>query len=59
MICGSPATVVEAITEIDRIGVGGLLMVFRIGPMPAEVAQASIRLFMEKVAPEFHRAGAA
>lgn len=56
MICGSPDTVAEAIAEIDRIGVGGLLMVFRIGPMPAEVAAASIRLFMQKVAPQFRTA---
>ncbi len=53
MICGSPATVAEAIAAIDDIGVGGLLMVFRIGPMPYEVAENSIRLFMQKVAPQF------
>lgn len=59
MICGSPATVAEEIARIDEIGVGGLLMVFRIGPMPYEVAANSIRLFMEKVAPEFKRTGQA
>jgi len=59
ILCGSPATVCEAIAEIDRIGVGGLILVFRLGPMPAEVAESSIRLFMQKVAPEFRRAGAA
>jgi len=51
MLCGSPATVAEALAEIDKIGVGGLILVFRIGPMPYEVAANSIRLFMEKVAP--------
>jgi len=30
-----------------------LILVFRIGPMPHEVAANSIRLFMEKVAPNF------
>ena len=59
MICGSPATVAEAIAKVDEIGVGGLLMVFRIGPMPYEVAENSIRLFMSKVAPEFRGAVAA
>jgi alkanesulfonate monooxygenase SsuD/methylene tetrahydromethanopterin reductase-like flavin-dependent oxidoreductase (luciferase family) len=59
ILCGSPATVSEAIAEIDRIGVGGLILVFRIGPMPIEVAEASIRLFMKKVAPEFHKTRAA
>jgi alkanesulfonate monooxygenase SsuD/methylene tetrahydromethanopterin reductase-like flavin-dependent oxidoreductase (luciferase family) len=53
LLCGSPATVAEAIAEIDRIGVGGLILVFRIGPMPYEVAEQSIRLFMEKIAPQF------
>ncbi len=53
LLCGSPATVAEAIAEIDRIGAGGLILVFRIGPMPAEVAESSIRLFMQKVAPAF------
>jgi hypothetical protein len=33
--------------------VGGLILVFRIGPMPYEVAEQSIRLFMEKIAPQF------
>ncbi|MFN8634917.1 MAG: LLM class flavin-dependent oxidoreductase [Chloroflexota bacterium] len=55
ILCGSPDTVSEAIAEIDKIGVGGLILVFRIGPMPAEVANHSIRLFMEKVAPQFRR----
>ena len=59
ILCGSPATVCEAIAEIDRIGVGGLILVFRIGPMPAAVAQSSIRLFMQKVAPEFRSSPAA
>jgi alkanesulfonate monooxygenase SsuD/methylene tetrahydromethanopterin reductase-like flavin-dependent oxidoreductase (luciferase family) len=53
LLCGSPATVAEAIADIDGIGVGGLILVFRIGPMPSEMAERSIRLFMEKVAPEF------
>ncbi len=53
VLCGSPDTVTEAIAEIDRIGVGGLILVFRIGPMPYEVAENSIRLFMSKVAPNF------
>ena len=58
LLCGSPATVTAAIAEIDRIGVGGLILVFRLGPMPYEVAAGSIRLFMEKVAPQFRRTAA-
>ena len=55
LLCGSPATVCDAIAEIDRIGVGGLILVFRLGPMPYDVAANSIRLFMNKVAPEFRQ----
>jgi len=55
LLCGSPATVTEAIAEIDKIGVGGLILVFRLGPMPYEVAANSIKLFMNKVAPNFRR----
>jgi alkanesulfonate monooxygenase SsuD/methylene tetrahydromethanopterin reductase-like flavin-dependent oxidoreductase (luciferase family) len=53
VLCGSPDTVSEAIAEIDAIGVGGLILVFRIGPMAHEVAANSIRLFMSRVAPNF------
>ena len=55
ILCGSPDTVADAIAEIDKIGVGGLILVFRLGPMPYEVAANSIRLFMSKVAPRFRR----
>jgi alkanesulfonate monooxygenase SsuD/methylene tetrahydromethanopterin reductase-like flavin-dependent oxidoreductase (luciferase family) len=53
LVCGSPATVAERMAEIDATGVGGVICAFRLGPMPAEVARNSIRLFMEKVAPHF------
>lgn len=59
VVCGSPATVAEAIADIDRIGVGGLILAFRIGPMPYEIVENSIRLFMDKVAPEFRTEAAA
>ena len=59
IVAGSPETVAEAIAEIDDIGVGGLILTFRIGPMPYDVTENSIRLFMEKVAPEFRKRKAA
>jgi alkanesulfonate monooxygenase SsuD/methylene tetrahydromethanopterin reductase-like flavin-dependent oxidoreductase (luciferase family) len=59
ILCGSPATVAEEIAKIDSIGVGGLIMVFRMGPMPSEIAENSIRLFMKKVAPQFQKSGKA
>ena len=58
LLCGSPATVCDALAEIDKIGVGGLILVFRLGPMPIEVAEHSIKLFMQKVAPQFQRRAA-
>jgi len=59
LVCGSPATVAEEIARIDKIGIGGLILVFRLGPMPYDVAANSIKLFMNKVAPEFKQKVAA
>ena len=53
LIYGSPTTVAERLATIDKIGVGGLILQFRVGPAPYEVTEHSIHLFMEKVAPEF------
>lgn len=53
LIYGSPATVAEAFAEIDKIGVGGVIMQFRLGPMAHEDAARSLTLFMREVAPQF------
>ena len=53
LIFGSPATVVEKIAAIDEIGIGGVIMGFRLGPMTHEAATQSLRLFMTEVAPKF------
>jgi alkanesulfonate monooxygenase SsuD/methylene tetrahydromethanopterin reductase-like flavin-dependent oxidoreductase (luciferase family) len=53
LICGSPATVAAAFAEIDKIGIGGVIMQFRLGPMAHEAATHSMSLFMREVAPEF------
>ena len=52
-ICGSPATVAEAIAEIEETGVGGVIATFRLGPLSHEDAAASLTLFMREVAPQF------
>jgi alkanesulfonate monooxygenase SsuD/methylene tetrahydromethanopterin reductase-like flavin-dependent oxidoreductase (luciferase family) len=49
LIYGSPATVAEKMAQIEMIGVGGVIMAFRLGPMPYEVAASSLTLFMERV----------
>ena len=53
LIAGSPATVAERLAKVDAIGVGGVILQFRVGPSPFDVTQNSIELFMNKVAPEF------
>jgi alkanesulfonate monooxygenase SsuD/methylene tetrahydromethanopterin reductase-like flavin-dependent oxidoreductase (luciferase family) len=54
-IHGSPARVAEAIAEIERLGIGGVIATFRLGPLPHEAAANSLRLFMAEVAPQFRR----
>jgi len=53
LIAGSPDTVAARMAEIEATGVGGVILAFRLGPMGAETAARSIRLFMEQVAPRF------
>ena len=53
VIHGSPATVAEDIAALDRLGIGGVIAVFRMGPMPHEVATRNLELFMREVAPQF------
>lgn len=53
LVRGSPAAVAEAFAELDKLGIGGVIVTFRLGPMPYEVAAASLSLFMREVAPQF------
>ncbi|MBE9603524.1 LLM class flavin-dependent oxidoreductase [Acetobacteraceae bacterium H6797] len=53
LIHGSPAKVAEEMAKIEATGAGGVIGAFRLGPMPADVTSHSMRLFMEKVAPQF------
>jgi alkanesulfonate monooxygenase SsuD/methylene tetrahydromethanopterin reductase-like flavin-dependent oxidoreductase (luciferase family) len=55
LIHGSPATVTAAFRELAEIGVGGVIMAFRLGPMRHEDAANSLRLFMREVAPQFRQ----
>jgi alkanesulfonate monooxygenase SsuD/methylene tetrahydromethanopterin reductase-like flavin-dependent oxidoreductase (luciferase family) len=49
LLRGSPATVSEAIAGIEKLGVGGVIASFRLGPMPHEVAADSLRLATGRV----------
>lgn len=53
LIHGSPERVCEELSDLHQIGVGGVIIHFRLGPMSWEAAENSLRLFAEKVAPEF------
>jgi alkanesulfonate monooxygenase SsuD/methylene tetrahydromethanopterin reductase-like flavin-dependent oxidoreductase (luciferase family) len=52
LVCGSPTTVAAAFRELDAIGVGGVIMSFRLGPMDHATAVRSLTLFMKEVAPQ-------
>jgi len=53
VIYGSPATVAEDIAALDRLGLGGIIAVFRMGPMSHEQATENLTRFMREVAPQF------
>ena len=54
LIHGAPARVAEDVAAIDRLGIGGVIGTFRLGPMTHETTAESLTLFFEKVAPQFH-----
>ena len=56
LIYGSPATVAEKLAQVKAIGVGGVIMQFRLGPMAYDDVARSLTLFMQKVAPELRGA---
>jgi alkanesulfonate monooxygenase SsuD/methylene tetrahydromethanopterin reductase-like flavin-dependent oxidoreductase (luciferase family) len=51
LVCGSPATVIEKLSELTTTGVGGLIIQFRLGPMSYEQTASSLTLFRDKVIP--------
>ncbi len=53
LIHGSPETVCHRLEELNSIGVGGLIIHFRLGAMPYDAAAHSLRLFAEQVAPNY------
>jgi len=51
LFAGAPATVAAKLAEIKALGVGGVIIQFRLGPMSWEDTEKSIRLFAAEVAP--------
>src|SRR5262249_16297398 len=51
-IAGSPATVRDKLLEYGkRLGVGNLLGLFQLGPLPADLTRKNLTLFARKVMP--------
>jgi alkanesulfonate monooxygenase SsuD/methylene tetrahydromethanopterin reductase-like flavin-dependent oxidoreductase (luciferase family) len=59
LIRGAPATVAAQFEAIAAMGVGGVIMSFRLGPLSNEQTRRSLTLFMEQVAPRFRTKQAA
>jgi alkanesulfonate monooxygenase SsuD/methylene tetrahydromethanopterin reductase-like flavin-dependent oxidoreductase (luciferase family) len=53
LIYGSPTSVCEQLAPVQKTGVGGLILHFRLGSMSWEATEQSLRLFASQVAPEF------
>jgi alkanesulfonate monooxygenase SsuD/methylene tetrahydromethanopterin reductase-like flavin-dependent oxidoreductase (luciferase family) len=52
VLCGSPESMLEDFTALEKTGIGGVFVRFRTGPMPAEFSARALRLFMREIAPE-------
>ena len=53
LIVGSPDTVSEKLQAINNTGIGGMIIHFRLGAMSWETTENSLKLFAEKVMPNF------
>jgi hypothetical protein len=43
---------VEDFTSLEKTGVGGVIVRFRTGPMPASFSARALKLFMLEIAPK-------
>jgi alkanesulfonate monooxygenase SsuD/methylene tetrahydromethanopterin reductase-like flavin-dependent oxidoreductase (luciferase family) len=51
LVCGAPSTVRDQFVELSKLGIGGVALRMRVGPMPVEFSMNALRLFMKEVAP--------
>jgi alkanesulfonate monooxygenase SsuD/methylene tetrahydromethanopterin reductase-like flavin-dependent oxidoreductase (luciferase family) len=51
VLCGSPETMLEDFTSLEKTGIGGVMVRFRTGPMPASFSNRALQLFMRDIAP--------
>ena len=54
LIYGSPQKVYEELYNLNKTGIGGIIIHFRLGPMSWEATEHSLRLFSEQVMPELN-----
>ncbi len=52
VLCGSPESMLEDFTSLAKTGIGGVMVRFRTGPMPAEFSSRALKLFMKDIAPQ-------
>jgi alkanesulfonate monooxygenase SsuD/methylene tetrahydromethanopterin reductase-like flavin-dependent oxidoreductase (luciferase family) len=52
VLCGSPESMMEDFTSLEKTGIGGVIVRFRTGPMPAEFSSRALKLFMKEIAPQ-------
>lgn len=56
VICGSPETVTEKLEQhIEKLGVGNVLGLFRLGSLPTDLARNSMSLFATEVLPKLRK----
>jgi alkanesulfonate monooxygenase SsuD/methylene tetrahydromethanopterin reductase-like flavin-dependent oxidoreductase (luciferase family) len=58
LVAGAPDTVAAQLGALRDAGIGGLILRFRIGELPHADAVASMKLFMDRVAPRLRTARA-
>lgn len=52
VLCGSPESMMDDFTSLEKTGIGGVFVRFRTGPMPAEFSSRALKLFMAEIAPQ-------
>jgi alkanesulfonate monooxygenase SsuD/methylene tetrahydromethanopterin reductase-like flavin-dependent oxidoreductase (luciferase family) len=55
VLCGSPDSMMEDFTSLAKTGIGGVIVRFRTGPMPAEFSTRALKLFMKEIAPQIRK----
>ena len=59
VLCGSPNSMMEDFTSLEKTGIGGVIVRFRTGPMPAEFSSRALKLFMKEIAPHIRESSLA